>query len=139
MNTCILILSAVLAVVSARPQVKDEPIPIISYVNNLNPDGSYQWSYETGNGIKADETGSLKKAINPEDGNVVVAQGQFSYTAPDGTPIQVQYVADDEQGFVPQGAHLPTPPPIPAAIQRALDYLATLPSTPETPSRQGRR
>lgn len=36
----------------------------------------------------------------------------------------------DENGYRPVGAHLPTPPPIPPAIARALAYLAT--KTPET-------
>lgn len=32
--------------------------------------------------------------------------------------------------FLFQGDHLPTPPPIPPAIQKALDYLASLPPQP---------
>jgi hypothetical protein len=82
-------------------------------------------SFETANGIRAEESGFLKNAGNPET-EAQVAQGSSSYTSPDGQLISLTYVAD-ENGFQPQGAHLPTPPPIPAAIQRALDYLATLP------------
>ncbi|CAK1597768.1 unnamed protein product [Parnassius mnemosyne] len=40
--------------------------------------------------------------------------------------INVLYKAD-RNGFHAEGDHVPTPPPIPPAIQRALDYLATLP------------
>jgi len=82
-------------------------------------------SFETGNGIIAEETGFLKNAGNPET-EAQVAQGSSSYTSPEGQQISLTYVAD-ENGFQPQGAHLPTPPPIPAEIQRALEYLATLP------------
>lgn len=90
-------------------------------------------SYETGNGIAAEEQGFLKNAGQPEL-EAQVAQGQFQYTNPEGELIQVSYIAD-ENGFQPQGSHIPTPPPIPPAIQKALDYLATLPST-EEPSRR---
>jgi hypothetical protein len=93
----------------------------------------FRCSYETANGIKAQEVGTLKKAASPEDGNVIVTQGSYTYKTPDGVQITLQYVADDVGGFAPQGDHLPTPPPVPPAIQRALDYLATLPPTPETP------
>lgn len=48
--------------------------------------------------------------------------GSYSYTAPDGSIITVTYTAD-EQGFRAQGAHLPTPPPIPAEIQKSLDII----------------
>ncbi|XP_048003879.1 larval cuticle protein LCP-17-like [Leguminivora glycinivorella] len=56
----------------------------------------------------------------------LVVEGQYQYTAPDGQVINVIYRAD-ENGFQATGDHLPTPPPIPPAIQRALDYLKSLP------------
>lgn len=77
-------------------------------------------SYETGNGIKAQEEGELKPG--GEEG-IQSAVGSFSYTAPDGTEIKLEYTAD-ENGFVPVGDHLPTPPPIPPEIQKALDEIA---------------
>ncbi|XP_045534369.1 uncharacterized protein LOC106714766 [Papilio machaon] len=106
-----------------------EPIPIIRQEHVQNPDGSYKWSYETGNGISAEELGYIKNLGVPEQ-EAQTAQGQYQYTAPDGQVIQLKYIAD-ENGFQPQGAHIPTPPPIPQDIQKALDYLATLP--PQNP------
>lgn len=108
------------ALAAPRPQ---EPIAIISQESNIEPDGSYQYSYETANGIKGQETGTLKKATNPDSSDVIIADGSVSYTDPDGNLISLTYTADDENGFVPQGDHLPTPPPIPPAIQKALDLL----------------
>ncbi|XP_030753518.1 endocuticle structural glycoprotein SgAbd-8-like [Sitophilus oryzae] len=111
------------------------PIPIISQNQDSSPDGSFSNSFESGNGIQAQASGILK---NPgvKDAEASEIQGSFSYTAEDGTPIQVNYIAN-ELGFQAQGNHLPvppvdtntppTPPPIPAAIQRALDWIAAHP------------
>ena len=46
--------------------------------------------------------------------------GSFSYTGSDGVQYSITYTAD-EYGFHPQGAHLPTPPPIPPEIQRGVE------------------
>lgn len=78
----------------------------------------------------------MKPSNDPENPTVIVAQGSYSYTDPDGNQISVTYTADDEGGFKAQGAHLPTPPPIPANIQKALDWIASQPSTTE---RAGKR
>ncbi|KAI4465710.1 cuticle protein [Holotrichia oblita] len=103
-------------------------VEIISQTNDVNPDGGYKWSYEASNSIKAEETGTLKKTNDPENPEVIVAQGSYSYTDPEGNQISVVYTADDEGGFQPQGAHIPTAPPIPPLIQRGLDYIAANPS-----------
>lgn len=73
----------------------------------------------------------MEKSQDPQDGDVIAQQGSYSYTAPDGTPISLTYVANGAGGFQPEGAHLPVAPPIPEAIQRALDWIATQPSTTE--------
>jgi hypothetical protein len=77
------------------------------------------FSYETGNGIVAQEQGYLKNA-GQKDLEAQVATGSYSYTGPDGVLYTVTYTAD-ENGFRAEGAHLPTPPPIPEAIARALN------------------
>ncbi|XP_039748773.1 endocuticle structural glycoprotein ABD-4-like [Pararge aegeria] len=124
-----LVATAFIELATAQAQRPIDPIPIIKYESDgPNPDGSYKWLYQSGNEINAEESGYVKNFGKGEGQEVQVAEGKFSYKAPDGSPISLQYIAD-ENGFQPQGAHLPTPPPIPPAIQRALDYLKTLPPT----------
>jgi hypothetical protein len=77
------------------------------------------YSYETENGIAAQEEGSIKNRGQQDEAAVV--QGVFSYTSPEGFPIKLTYIAD-ENGFRAEGEHLPTPPPIPDAILRSLEY-----------------
>ncbi|KAJ8917037.1 hypothetical protein NQ315_012956 [Exocentrus adspersus] len=108
-----------------------EPIKIVSQSNEISPDGGYEWSFEAANGIKAEEKGSLKKTNDPENPEAIVAQGSFSYTDLEGNVISLTYTADDEGGFQPQGAHLPTAPPIPPSIQKALDWIASQPPAAE--------
>lgn len=78
------------------------------------------YSFKTGNGIQAEEAGYVKKTGEKEDDNILVMHGSVSYTGPDGVPVKLTYVAD-EHGFQPQGAHLPTPPPLPLELQKAYE------------------
>lgn len=125
-----IIITFLVAVVTAQRSEKDAPI--LKQEQEVNFDGSYYSAYETGNGIAVQEQGQLKNAGNPQ-AEAEEVQGSFQYTSPDGTPIALQYIAN-EFGFQPQGAHLPvapTPPPIPPAIQRALAWIAAHPPPPE--------
>ncbi|XP_073841255.1 pupal cuticle protein-like [Musca autumnalis] len=85
--------------------------------NNIDPDGSYKYSYETSNGISA-----LEKGVGGQ-----YASGGYGYYTPEGDVIQLSYIAD-ENGFQPSGNHLPTPPPIPLAILKSLEYIRTHPN-----------
>lgn len=91
------------------------PPAVVRHTNVLHPDGSYNFAFQTENAIYAEEQGVSQ-------GNKM-SQGQYQYQSPDGQIIHLAYVAD-ETGFHPQGEHLPTPPPIPDAILKALAYIA---------------
>ncbi|XP_014363476.2 uncharacterized protein LOC106714870 [Papilio machaon] len=110
-----------------RKRTRDPVVPIVTERNVVYAhSGNFHYSFEGGDGTKVFEDGSLK-SINDETGEVV--SGGFSYQDKDGNDISLSYTAD-ENGYRPIGAHLPTPPPIPPEIARALAYLATK-STPQ--------
>lgn len=89
---------------------------LLKYNTEVNPDGSYKYEYASSNGLDIAESGVGSS----------YASGSYSYTAPDGQPIQLNYIAD-ENGYQPQGSHLPTPPPIPDYILRSLEYIEAHP------------
>ncbi|CRK99894.1 CLUMA_CG013197, isoform A [Clunio marinus] len=135
MKYLIVILVLYVSFTWAAPQASDAttPIPIIRQEQEQNVDGSYKYAYETGNGIIAEEEGYLKNAGTEDEAQV--KQGKYSYTSPEGQLIEITYIAD-ENGFRAEGDSIPTPPPIPVEIQRALEYLATLPQTTPNPERR---
>lgn len=98
-----------------RPQASLERSAGILRQDSENNGDSYSYSYETENGIIAEENGVAT--------NGVEAQGGFSYTGDDGKVYSIRYTAD-QNGFVPQGDHIPTAPPIPEEILRALEQNA---------------
>lgn len=64
------------------------------------------YRYETSNGISQQEQGQLQNAGSENE--AISVRGQFSFTGADGVVYTVTYIAD-ENGFQPQGAHLPQP------------------------------
>ncbi|CAH2048489.1 unnamed protein product, partial [Iphiclides podalirius] len=102
--------------------------PIVRSDYEINPEGSYQYAYETANGITGEAQGTIKNP-NSEAATLEV-RGSFGYTAPDGTPVRLIYQAD-ENGYRAEGDSIPVPPAIPELILRSLQYIADHPPPAE--------
>lgn len=79
------------------------------------------YSFETQNGINAEESGRIEPDGNGSEG--LRSTGFYEYVGDDGQLYRVDYVADSN-GFIPQGDHIPKVPP---AIEKLLAYLASQP------------
>ncbi|XP_017864524.1 PREDICTED: larval cuticle protein 2-like [Drosophila arizonae] len=103
------------------PQVRSDDVNavVLSRTDDVRPDG-FDTSLETSNSISGAASGDAY-------GNI---HGSFSWVSPEGVPVSLTYVAD-ENGYQPQGDALPTPPPVPIEIKRALAYIAAHPPAPE--------
>lgn len=135
----VFVLVAAVCAVLGAPQNK-EPVPIISQESDIQPDGTFKWSFESGDGTKAEQSGQpkqvtiqsasrtrlLKEHSQVEQETPLVYQGSASWTDNEGTQHQLTYIAD-ENGYQPQSPDIPVAPEIPAAIQRALEYNAAHP------------
>lgn len=95
-------------------------IQVVRSEQEVNPD-SFKINLELDNGQVQQQEGHLQ---GQGEEQAIVQQGSFSWNAPDGTPISIQYTAD-ENGYHPVGDHLPTPPPVPEVIARAIEYIRT--------------
>ncbi|EDW60842.1 uncharacterized protein Dvir_GJ20635 [Drosophila virilis] len=107
------------AALPVAPNPDDVKAEVVSRKDDIRPDG-FDASLDTTNHITRAESGD-------EHGNI---HGSFAWISPEGEKIEISYVAD-ENGYQPQGASLPVPPPIPAEIQRSLEWIAAHPSKPE--------
>lgn len=61
-------------------------------------------SYETSDGVSRQEEAELKNVGTDEE--AISIRGSISWVAPDGQTYTLNYIAD-ENGFQPQGDHLP--------------------------------
>ncbi|XP_052867187.1 cuticle protein CP14.6-like [Anopheles cruzii] len=119
MNALFALLLVVVVATSAAPAPADSDAQaaIVSQTSDVQPDGSFNYAYESANGIKVEDQGTIKsikvpkldetgRQIGDEEVLVSVQTGSYQYTAPDGQLYTLRYVAD-ENGFRPQGDHLP--------------------------------
>ncbi|CAG9829504.1 unnamed protein product [Diabrotica balteata] len=69
---------------------------ILRFESNYNPEGGYEYAYETDNGISAQQQGF---PIQPPDSHPSIGvTGFFAYTSPEGRQIYTRYTAD-ENGY----------------------------------------
>ncbi|ENN78644.1 hypothetical protein HUJ04_002900 [Dendroctonus ponderosae] len=102
-----IIISMFVAAALAAPQVNpaDAQAQVLKYdSDNAGIDG-YNFAFETSNGISQQEQGTLQNAGSENES--IAVRGSFTYTGADGVVYTVTYIAD-ENGFQPQGAHLPS-------------------------------
>ncbi|KAI8126465.1 Larval cuticle protein 8 [Lucilia cuprina] len=83
-----------------------EDATVLRSESEVGPE-SFQYAYATSDGVEAEAQGQLKNVGTDEE--AIVVKGSFSFVADDGQTYTVNYVAD-ENGFQPQGAHLPVAP-----------------------------
>ncbi|XP_047511954.1 larval cuticle protein LCP-17-like [Pieris napi] len=101
----------------------DYQVPIVKSNFDNKPDGTgFNYAFEAGNGIVQEAQGVVKNP-NSEAATLEVT-GNVKYTAPDGTPVELYYIAN-EAGYQPTGSHVPK---VPEHVLRAQEYIASHPS-----------
>ncbi|XP_016955715.1 larval cuticle protein 65Ag1-like [Drosophila biarmipes] len=81
-----------------------------AYIENLESEvgpESYSFNFKTSDGQQGEAKGVLNNVGS--DHESLAVKGSFSYVGDDGKTYEVTYIAD-ENGFQPQGAHLPVAP-----------------------------
>ncbi|XP_050351056.1 cuticle protein CP14.6-like [Nymphalis io] len=116
----ILALVAVAAADVSHLNREEAHAEIVEQNADVFPD-QYSYNYKTSNGISGQESGVIK---NPgSEAEALEVQGSNSYTGPDGQVYAVRYVSN-ENGYQPEGSHLPVDHPIPEYILRSIAYNA---------------
>ncbi|XP_023943143.2 endocuticle structural glycoprotein SgAbd-1-like [Bicyclus anynana] len=115
--------SALPVITAARVAADSRSAETVKYGNEINPDGSYNYFYETNNGIAAQAQGTPRNFGGNPPVVPDVVEGGFSWYSPEGQLVSITYVAD-ENGYQPVGDAIPQPPEVPAQIARALAYIA---------------
>ncbi|CRK95979.1 CLUMA_CG009420, isoform A [Clunio marinus] len=93
-------LAVLVACACAAPQA---PVETVRFVNDIQEDG-YNFAYETSDGQKRDETGTLKDAPPTEDNpnaKAIDIVGSYEFTSPEGKTYRVEYTSG-VNGFLPK-------------------------------------
>lgn len=111
----------------AAPRPIGEDAQVVRYDIQAETDGSFSSNVELTDGT----------ILSQEGQGGVYAKGLVSYTSPEGIPIQLTYVAD-ENGYQPQSDVLPIAPPIPEDIAKSIRYIQEHPTPEELADREVR-
>ncbi|XP_011692968.1 PREDICTED: flexible cuticle protein 12-like [Wasmannia auropunctata] len=109
MRTIVALCALVAVALAAPPETRHDYSQTVlvkeTPLDNIGLDG-YQFGYELSDGQTHQESGQLQ---NPgQENEALVVRGSYSYVDPEtNVRYTVNYVAD-ENGFHPEGAHLPT-------------------------------
>lgn len=96
---------------------------VLRQESDVGPE-TFKYAYETSDGVVAEAAGDANSH-----------RGSFKYVSPEGTPVEISYIAD-ENGFQPTGDAIPVGPEIPPAIARALEYIRTHPPAEDSKRRR---
>merc|ERR1712198_170351 len=107
------IVCCLVAVALGSPQLDERVAQIIRQDISPNEGGNFQHDVETDNGILVSGSGVAGSAGQSN------MQGSYSYTAPDGTPVQVSYRCD-ELGCVYDSPFIPVAPAAPPHVAELL-------------------
>ncbi|XP_033149410.1 endocuticle structural protein SgAbd-6 isoform X2 [Drosophila busckii] len=86
---------------SARPQ---NDVEVVEYESDNIGVGGYKFSYKLSDGTTRTEEATVNNAGTENESLSI--RGSVSWVAPDGQTYTINFVAD-ENGFQPQGEHLP--------------------------------
>ncbi|XP_067000880.2 flexible cuticle protein 12 [Anabrus simplex] len=100
----LLVIAAVLALSAAAPQTNYKDAVILEQSNDNVGFGPWSWNYRTSDGKTHQESGTINNVGTENE--AIAVRGSYSWVAPSGETYTITYVAD-ENGFQPQGAHIP--------------------------------
>ena len=80
---------------------EEPPVPILRFIDTQNPDGSYTYGYESGDGTYKIETRYATGEV----------KGKYGYIDPNGELREVEYGASPNRGFEPRAEGLIVAPP----------------------------
>ncbi|XP_032587070.1 larval cuticle protein 65Ag1 isoform X2 [Drosophila mojavensis] len=98
-------LFAVVAHLNAAPLSAQQQadVQILRLDSDVGPE-NFNYAFETSDGTAAQAQGQLNNVGTENE--AISVKGSYSFVGDDGVQYTVQYIAD-ENGFQPQGAHLP--------------------------------